>query len=233
MVRKKQQEKDRIQRRIAELELSVLHAQMNPHFIFNSLNSLKYFLNVGDIKNADMFIDNFSYLLRKVMVYSSEKLISVSEEVSMLAAYVELEKMRMNNRLYYAIEVDRGMEEKLIPTFMIQPFIENSIKHGFAHKEGLCKLSVLFKYNKNTICCVIEDDGIGRKKAREIGAGYMYHESKGISNVLERIAIKKDTYGKNISIEIIDKKDVAGSPKGTMVVINIEEINDTYDNNRG
>ncbi|MCD6068614.1 MAG: hypothetical protein K0S33_3440 [Bacteroidetes bacterium] len=227
-VRKKQVEKEKAKRRIAELELNVLLAQMNPHFIFNSLNSLKYFLNTEDIKRADEFIDNFSFLLRKVMIYSDEKFISIADEIAMLQAYIGLESIRMNNRFSYTIEADEDIGAKLIPTFIIQPFVENAIKHGFATSEEYCNLHITFRHSNNIICCIIDDDGIGRKKAGEMKADFLTHESKGISNVLERIAIKKESYGKEISIEIVDKKDYTGKARGTMVVINIEEINDTY-----
>jgi hypothetical protein len=230
-VRRKQVEKEKVQRRIAELELNVLLAQMNPHFIFNSLNSLKYFLNVEDIARADEFIDNFSFLLRKVMIYSNEKFISIADEIAMLNAYIGLENIRMNNKFSYTIEADEGIEEKLIPTFIIQPFVENAIKHGFANSEESCNLSISFRYANNIICCIIDDDGVGREKAKELKAEYLLHESKGIANVLERIAIKKESYGKKISIEIVDKKDYTGKARGTMVVINIEEIDDTNDYN--
>jgi hypothetical protein len=230
-VRKKQVEKEKVQRRIAELELNVLLAQMNPHFIFNSLNSLKYFLNTEDIARADEFIDNFAFLLRKVMIYSNEKFIAISDEIAMLNAYIGLENIRMNNKFSYTIEADPGMEEKLIPTFIIQPFVENAIKHGFANSEESCNLNITFRYGNNIICCIIDDDGVGRERAKELRAEHQLHESKGISNVLERIAIKKESYGKKISIEIVDKKDYTGKARGTMVVINIEEIDDTHNYN--
>ncbi len=223
-IRKKQLEHKKNKRRFAELELNVLLAQMNPHFIFNSLNSLKYFLNVNDLKKADEFLDHFSFLLRKVMIYSSEKFISLSEETALLHAYIELEKIRLNDRFVFTIEMEEAISEKLIPTFIIQPFVENAIKHGFVNSSEKCNLHISFTRSGNTICCIVDDDGVGRKKAEEMKQGSMAHESKGISNVRERMAIKKNAYGKEISIKIIDKKDELGNSKGTRVIINIEEI---------
>ncbi len=228
--RKKHAERERIKRRIAELELNVLLAQMNPHFIFNSLNSLKYFLSIGDISKADQFIDDFSFLLRRVMIYSSEKFIAIQDEMEMLTSYVELERIRLNNRFSYTIIASDDLRNKLIPTFIIQPFVENAIKHGFSQSEKKNRLLIEFTSSENGMICIIDDDGIGRENAKNIQTNSPEHESKGISNVLERIAIKKDTFGKNISVKIIDKKDASNNSLGTQVIINIEEIDDTSDN---
>ncbi|HEY1038973.1 MAG TPA: histidine kinase [Bacteroidia bacterium] len=222
--RKKQIEKERINKKIAGLELNVLLAQMNPHFIFNSLNSLKYFLNVNDIKRADEFIDHFSFLLRKVMIYSSETFISLEEETQLLRAYIELEKIRLNDKFTFEIKVDPALYSKLIPTFILQPFVENAIKHGFGNSEQQCKLYIDFAYENKSIICTIDDDGVGREIAGSYKSLSILHESKGIANVLERIAIKKESYGKEISIKIIDKKDSNGRPGGTTVIVTIEEI---------
>jgi hypothetical protein len=220
--RKKLKSEQRTGRLVAELELKALQAQMNPHFVFNSLNSIKYFLSTNDYAKADKYIDYFSGLIRKFLDYSNNSLIKIEDEAKMINSYLELEKMRLNNKFDFTILISPAVKNKNIPTFIIQPFIENSIKHGVAPSDKSCLIILKFSLEDNKIICIIDDTGIGREESQKMKLSPKAHKSKGIELVREKISIIEEIHDAHIEVKIIDKKENDVST-GTTIAIEIED----------
>lgn len=229
--RKKAEEKERVRRQMAELEMKAIQAQMNPHFIFNSLNSIKYYLSINDQLNADVYIDHFSKLLRDFLETGSRNFIALHKEKQIMRSYLELEKQRMHPSFDYELNCEEALRNVSIPTHLIQPFIENSIKHGINHSSKKCLLTLDFKKEGEAIVCTIEDNGIGREKAKEINKHRGDHTSKGVEIVLEKIRIVKEIYNLQIRLTIVDKYDNQGESTGTLVQLVIPIKRNENDNN--
>lgn len=215
--RRKSEEKEKTRREIAELELKAIQSQMNPHFVFNSLNSIKYFLSNNDTVTADKYIDHFSFLIRNFLDYTSINFIEIGEEIKILTSYLELEKMRLNNKFDYKIVSNPIYKNTLIPTFLLQPFVENAVKHGFASSQKNHLLVITFDFEINRIICTIDDDGIGIDKSQALKSQNTKRSSKGIALAKEKVSILKETQDMNVEIEVIDKKTI--SAEGTLIKI--------------
>lgn len=222
----KAEEQERIKRELAELELKAVHAKMNPHFIFNSLNSIKHYLYKNDIKKADIFIDTFSVLLREFMEYSSSDFITIEKETQIINSYLSLESMRMHPVFNFNINVPNYLLKFKIPTMLFQPFVENAIKHGINHSNKNCQLTIIFEQINRKIICTIEDNGIGRKKSEEINKLNKNHKSRGMSIVDDKIKILKEIYNTEVKVIIEDKISMNNEPDGTKVTLIIPINND-------
>lgn len=231
-IRKIAEEKSSYEAKIARVELKALHAQINPHFIFNCLNSIKYCVSENNFEQADKYIDHFSILLRRFLEYSNRDSIRINEEAEILMHYLELEKYRFDNKFNYEIDVDSSLRAQYIPTNIIQPIVENAIKHGIAHAENLCNLRIQIIRHENLIRCIIDDDGIGRDAAFKINASFKKHKSKGLGLIVEKKEILKKTDGIDLNFEIIDKKSSSGQSLGTKVIIDIPLAYDKSADNR-
>lgn len=155
--------------RINELnasKLTAIQSQMNPHFIFNSLNSIQDLILKGDVENSYSYISTFSDLVRRTLNYSEKDFIDFEQEIKLLELYLSLEKLRFKKDFNYSIEIN-DISDVQIPPMLIQPFIENALVHGLLHKEGIKNLNIRFELNEN-LHCVIEDNGIGREKSKQI-----------------------------------------------------------------
>lgn len=210
----------------AESRLQSLRLQMNPHFLFNALNSIQQMILANEELVATKYLSRFSKLLRMILIHSDKETISLREELDILNLYVELESVRFKEAFTYEITCDEDIDtdEVKIPTLLIQPFVENAIWHGLMHKEGMRHLRITFADRGDYVYCMIEDNGIGRQKAREmkVRTGQdKKHKSKGIEVSLERLnAIYKNGVT-NGSLDIIDLKDEAGHAIGTRVEIRL------------
>lgn len=176
----------------AKLKLLALRAQMNPHFIFNALASIQGFVLANNKNEASDYLLKFSSLMRKVLDNSSKEEITLSEEIEMLRIYLDLEAARLNNKFTYSIYIDPKikLEETLIPPLLIQPFIENSVWHGIANKKENGEISLRFELNENTIDCIIQDNGIGRAKAKQLQINNkLYPPSMGLKITKDRLAV--------------------------------------------
>ncbi|WP_315824105.1 sensor histidine kinase [Paraflavitalea speifideaquila] len=167
-VRRLNDEKMQVNNRMSELEQQALKAQMNPHFIFNSLNSVQQYVIDKDLLGANKFITEFSRLIRLTLDISSKTRISIYEEISYLTTYLELEKTKFEDKFSYSIGVvgDLDPSDWFIPPMILQPYVENSIRHGVRYrhdKKGHIKVS--FQLNEQYLICQVEDNGVGRKKA--------------------------------------------------------------------
>jgi hypothetical protein len=210
-----------IEKQMFDLEQKALRLQMNPHFIFNSLNSIQSYILASDTEKAINYLAKFSQLMRLILTTSRETHIPVSQEISLLKYYIELENMRFNNRFVYEIMLDQNIDTEFIgiPPMIVQPYIENAIIHGLMNKKsGQCNLLVQMWMKGEYILCVVEDNGIGRDRAREIkeqsGLG---QKSQGIIITQERLDILNSQLKNKISVEIIDLKDGDGKAIGTRV----------------
>lgn len=216
----------RSQKRKAEIlnemnasRLAAIQSQMNPHFIFNSMNAIQDLVLKGDIDNSYTYITKFSDLVRRTLDYSGKDFIGFEQELKLIELYLSLEKLRFKDQLQ--IEIDESeFEDVLVPPMLIQPFIENSILHGLLHKEGNKKLKIKFNLDENLIC-TIEDNGIGRKKSEEIKLRQRAdHESFSGKAIKKRFDILKDLFGKELGFEYEDLM-INGEAAGTKVVLKI------------
>jgi sensor histidine kinase YesM len=227
--RKEAEDKERTKRQLAELELKAVQAQMNPHFIFNSLNTVKYHLSINDNARADLYLDYFSKLLRDFLEVGAQDFITLRREVKILTSYIELEKVRVHPTFDYSIHIYDDIENELIPTHLLQPLIENAIKHGINHSKNKCRLRIYFYKKDRSIVAVIFDDGIGRKKSAEINKNSQ-HPSLGTTMVLDKIRIVNELYGLQIILTIEDMVGEPQEPNGTIVQLIIPLKNDTNNN---
>ena len=226
-----EEEKSRINKVIAELEIRALRAQMNPHFIFNSLNSIQHSIAKQDFETAYLYLNKFSKLLRLVLNYSEKNYLTIEQEITILTLYLEIEKMRFGNSFEYKINVDESIDEEFIeiPSLLIQPFVENSIWHGLMLKAENRKIEISFEVKiENILLVTIYDNGIGRKKAAEIKSKQIKaqdHQSKGMKLSQERLEIIQHQTNQIASIEIEDLVDEYDQALGTKVLITLPILN--------
>ncbi|MEO6134684.1 MAG: tetratricopeptide repeat protein [Ginsengibacter sp.] len=207
-----------------QFELQSLRSQMNPHFIFNSLNSIHKYIWDNQAEEASEYLTKFSKLIRMILENSRVPSIYLKDEIDFLNLYVELELLRFHEKFEYSIQPPAQVEanEIFIPSMIIQPFVENAIWHGLAPKEnGKGKLSIRFSIEDSVMICEIEDNGIGREKAIQLKAERsMTHNSMGIQVTEDRIELLKKTSGnKSIEINIKDLKNSDNEATGTIVRI--------------
>lgn len=205
--------KEILNKEIAQLELNEIQAQMNPHFIFNAMNSISYYLKVNENKSAQVYLNHLSRLLRKFMDYSNDDYIDIESEVKLLTSYVEIERMRFVDKFMFDVNLPADLNTCLIPTYLLQPVIENAIKHGIIPSEKNHKICLSFKQEHNQLIVMIDDDGIGRVLAAKNKP--KNHQSKGISLIQKKIILLKERFDVDVTFEIIDKA------VGTLVVIKL------------
>ncbi|HLG39965.1 MAG TPA: histidine kinase, partial [Chitinophagaceae bacterium] len=216
--------KAELQQQAAELEMQALRAQMNPHFIFNSLNSINRFILQNNKAQASGYLTKFSRLVRLILQNSQESLIPLESELEALQLYLELEEVRFDHHFEFKIKVEDDLDVSAIkvPPLIIQPYAENAIWHGLMHKEETGHLEIeLFKEN-DLLCYKINDDGIGRKKASELKSkSTSTHKSMGMQITADRIAILQQKKTADSYIKITDLVLPDGSAGGTEVLLKI------------
>lgn len=229
--KKEEQLKASFQNKIAETEMKALRAQMNPHFIFNSLNSIQKFILKNEHFEASQYLTKFSRLIRLILDHSNQDTIQLSSELDLLRLYVEMESLRFDNRFDYRFRVDEAIQSDTLelPSMLIQPYLENAIWHGLLHKKEKGRLDVHFSVNEPGMLTVtIDDDGIGREKAAELKSKQVLKKkSYGMQITGDRIDIINRNQHRQASCRIIDKKDPEGQPAGTTVVLTIP-VNPLY-----
>jgi Histidine kinase len=201
--------------------LTSIKAQMNPHFLFNALNTIQSYIYSNDKQNASRYISKFSNLTRSILEMSNKETISLDEEINSLKLYLELEKMRFEDTLNYYFEIEAGLQKDQIkiPSMLLQPYVENALKHGLLHKKTNRELHLHFTKENNLLKIVIDDNGIGRKKSQELNAiKNRDHQSFAMDANKKRLEILKHNF-KEIHFEIIDKYSELGEASGTQVVI--------------
>lgn len=229
--RDRQSEVERINLKIknAENEHKILRLQMNPHFIFNCLNSINLYIEKNDSDLASTYLSKFSQLMRLSLVHSRKEKIVLAEELIVLNLYLEMETMRFKGKLNYVFEIDENVDADFIeiPPMLLQPHLENAIWHGLMHKNEGGKISIRISQDlvAQTLNVVIEDNGVGRAKAAELKSKAAEKEkSYGTLITNERIAIFNQKFNANTMLYIEDLYDENNRPAGTRVTLNIHLI---------
>jgi len=214
-------------RKISEITQANLRQQMNPHFIFNTLNSIQYYMYQHDKISTNNYLTKFSSLMRKVLDNSQHTSVPLSDELSALNLYLELEAIRFRDKFDYRIKIDEDIDPLMykVPTMLIQPYVENSIIHGLIPMEGKGTVSIDLKLQNNSILCTIEDNGIGRDASREKNkAREGNHNSLGTRITESRLDLVNELYGTSLCVEYTDLKNENGEPAGTRVEMHIPII---------
>lgn len=209
-------------KRVAEVRLTALRAQMNPHFIFNCLNAIDNYILKNDIEVASKYLNKFARLIRSILSVSDRNFVSLQMELDLLNNYIELENLRFEEKFLFVINVghDIDSEEIEIPSMLIQPFVENAIVHGLAHKKGIKKLSITISLKNTDLLCAIEDNGIGRPEAQKIkNAKTQTHESKGMKVTEGRLELLQQQIKEKGLVNVFDLSDSNGVASGTRVEI--------------
>ncbi len=231
-VRKSEKENYNKQLDITKHELKALRAQMNPHFIFNSLNSIQHFILKNNDEHAIKYLNKFARLIRMILDNSESGTITIHEEIEALKIYIELEIMRFENKFIFQMEIDPAIDIELeeIPSMLIQPYVENAILHGLTSrddKKGILKLEIKKQEidEAQLIVCTIQDNGIGREKseASKSYSGKM-HRSLGMKVTADRLSLLNDMNQSDMSVNITDLKHEDGTAAGTKVEIYIPII---------
>ncbi len=203
-----------------DLQQQVLRAQMNPHFIFNVLGSIQNFMIESDIKKAAGYLANFASLIRSTLQYSTSETISLADEIQMLKNYVELERIRDPEKFRYKFEMDDTLESEFIqiPPMMIQPFLENAIKHGFQNSKKSGELTIKVVENEESIEFIIEDNGVGLGGKKKETA---HHQSMAMNIFIERRKLIQKKIKKEFKYEIINRHDVNPDLSGVLIKVNL------------
>jgi LytS/YehU family sensor histidine kinase len=218
-----------LQQQKTELEMQALRSQMNPHFIFNSLNSINRFILQNNKAQAAEYLTKFSKLVRLILQNSQASMISLESELESLALYLDLEALRFDRRFGYKISVpkDLDIEELKVPPLIIQPYAENAIWHGLMHKEEKGQLDIEVSQENDFLYLRIADDGIGRIKAAALSSkSATRHKSLGLKITSDRIAILQQSNGSESPVKINDLVNADGSAAGTEVIIKMPVIYD-------
>jgi len=216
-------------RLLTDLELRAIHAQINPHFIFNTLSTALYFIHRKELEKAYTHVNKFSHLLRAYLKSSRNRYVTLADEISMIRKYVELQQARFEERFDYSIDVENRIPAAnvQIPSLLLQPLVENAITHGLFHKKskerGLLLIRFYQGHTADELVCIIEDNGVGRMKAEEINRDSIAEEKESYGSKLteELISIFRQYEQMNIDIEYIDKQE---PETGTIVKLTIKKI---------
>ncbi len=215
------------QQRLANnlLALKSLRSQMNPHFIFNALNSVNTFIATNDERTANKYLTDFSKLMRAVLENSEEDFIPLKKEIELLNLYTKLEHFRFQDKFDYSIDVDEtiDVEEFQIPPMLLQPYIENAVWHGLRYKTEKGHLNIIIKSkSKDEITITISDDGIGRERSKTLKTDHQKKQnSKGMNNIKKRVAILNEMYKDKVDVAIADFQDLEDA--GTKVVVTLKK----------
>lgn len=217
-------DKEAIEKQLVESQQTALRAQMNPHFMFNALNSIQEMIIVNDKKAASNYLGKFADLMRLYLNQSREESITLSEELAALQLYLELEQVRFEDNLQVTLEVapDLVPEELTLPPMLIQPYVENAFKHGLLHQPKNKQLYLEFKIDqqKQQLCCLIQDNGIGRAHSAQIKkAQNIHHHSFASSATQKRLDLLNYNRKKLITVDIEDLVDEQGNGIGTAVYL--------------
>ena len=215
------------QQRLANnlLALKSLRSQMNPHFIFNALNSVNSFIATNDERTANKYLSDFSQLMRSVLENSEEDFIPLNKEIELLDLYTKLEHFRFQDKFDYSIEVDKTIDVEgfQIPPMLLQPYIENAVWHGLRYKTEKGHLNIAINPKaKDEITITISDDGIGRKRSKALKTEHQKKQnSKGMNNIKKRVAILNEMYKDKVDVTIEDFHDLEDA--GTKVVVTLKK----------
>jgi len=223
-VKRKEEEKNLLNRQMNELKLTALKAQMNPHFLFNSLGSIQHLINSDQKTEANTYLTKFAKLLRLILDQSDERMVSLEDTITLLKLYLEMESLRFGDAFTYDIELPEDESRKkilfaMLPPMILQPFVENAIKHGLLPKRGDARLRIRFEWKEpNFLYCEVQDNGIGREQREALKKkSQADHISKGIENTRQRLKLMNELRNNKMEFNIRDLYDSQGLPAGTRV----------------
>jgi len=197
---------------------------MNPHFLFNCLNSIDSFILSNEPQYASEYLSKFSKLIRNILDFSKTNAITLGQELESIEIYIQMEQMRFMNKFEYKINVDPliNQENRCIPPHILQPYVENSIWHGLLHKEEIGMITIDIEQEENYYVFKVGDNGVGRKKAMLYKTKTATKQkSHGMKITKDRIQLINQLNGKGGTVKIIDKEDENGNSLGTVVVVRI------------
>ena len=217
-------DKVNLEKNLNQSKLKAIKSQMNPHFFYNALNTIQSYILSNDKKQAVSYLSKFSTLTRTILEMSEKENITLSEEIKTLGLYLDIEKARFDEDFSYEINIAYGIdiENIKIPSMLLQPYVENAVKHGLLHKKGEKKLTIDFERIFDSLKITIDDNGIGRQKSAELNAiKNKDHLSFATEAMQNRIALLNQYKQKNIAINFDDKFNKNDQSLGTKVIIEI------------
>jgi len=225
---RKLQLETQFQQRLAEAEIKALKAQMNPHFMFNCLNTFKYLIQINETDKAEAYLVKFSQLIRGIVDYSQDAKILLQKELEICKLYVDLEKIRFKEPFDFQIKVEESVAIDFveIPPFVFQPFLENAIWHGLLKKEGKKQLSINIFNENDSVKCIIKDNGIGLQEAQKEKlrkSNTLRKKSIGLQNTNDRLHLFGELYDVHISTTIKEVFNVNGKSEGVEVTITLPQ----------
>ena len=207
------------------MEQRILRSQMNPHFLFNALNAIKLYIIKNDQNNAINYLNKFSKLIRKILDTSSQKEITLKEELETISLYMNIENIRFDHSINFSIEIENDINTSLvkIPSLILQPFLENALWHGLSLKEGTKSLKLSVRRNTEAyIQIIIQDNGIGRVAAAQLKENRLLHRrSYGIAITRERLANFSKAFQNQFILDMKDLFNPDGTAAGTEVSLSI------------
>ncbi len=212
-------------RQLSELEMKALQAQINPHFIFNCMNSINQMIKKGNNQNASKYLSKFSKLIRSILENAEDTEVSLKDELATLKAYIQLEALRFKEDVNFKMDIQDSidLENTYLPSMVLQPFVENAIWHGLRHKKVATdgKISIAIRKEKEQLLCLIEDNGVGRQKAFELQEkSILKRKSLGVKITEDRLRLLSKELQKQL-VRITDLKDPTGTALGTRVEVSI------------
>ena len=229
-IKKSEQDKAQKEKRVAGLELQALRSQMNPHFVHNSLNAIQYYIQRKEVELSENYLSKFSQLIRLFFEYSRRQTITIEEELELLTNYLEIEKLRFEEKLSYYIKVCEkiNVEDQLIPSMLLQPIVENAVNHGLFHKKSNGIIGVEFvQINEDAFQVTINDDGIGINKAKTMfkasSKNYQSNSSKVLRERLDLLNLGNDWH---IDYKIEDVSKTKKDKTGTIVTLIFKQLKD-------
>ncbi|MEZ4930806.1 MAG: histidine kinase [Saprospiraceae bacterium] len=223
-IKEQEELKSQFQLQLAEVEMKALRAQMNPHFLFNCLNSIKLFIVENDIKSASTYLTKFAKLIRLILQNSKNKFVTLADEMEALKLYIEMEKMRFSNQFEFSIQIDPTLNIASIeiPPLIIQPYVENAIWHGLTRADRPNRLTISISQIDNKLQCIIEDNGIGREASFKSNN---HRRNKKLSMGMEitenRLSLTNELFNMKTVVNIEDLKNQDGTAAGTRVVLTV------------
>lgn len=218
-------DKRKIKMEKSDAEMMLLQSRLNPHFIYNALNSINRYILIFDKLNASEYLSKFAKLMRLTLDHSNKMMIPIQQELDSLRIYLELESLRFQQKIDYSIDVDPNiqLEKAEIPPMMIQPFVENAIWHGLMPKQGDCVLKIEFRKYHNDLEIIIEDNGVGRAYCKEVATPKI-KSSEGIKMTEKRMEALSTITGAQGNVKILDLEDEDGIALGTRVILHFSNL---------
>lgn len=222
--RRRRQQGQHVALRLAQTEQQALLAQMNPHFIFNSLQSIQKYILRHEPEAAHHYLTRFGSLMRLILEQSRQPLLTVRTELSLLRTYLELEALRFEQQFAYDVQADDALLDEEIPGMLLHPFVENAVWHGLAHHAGQGRVTVRISREGDYLVAVVDDNGVGRPRAAGQRGTHAGFPSRGMAIVQERVALLNRQARLPIIIEIIDLGQPGSAAQGTRVVVRIPRL---------